>query len=143
MRLNLRRFNPLHRFHRGKNHNEHENESLALIMDVKKGKVVKSLKYIEDSLVPDGSNTKRYLEDMVHYLRREGETITVIDPEMIIVKGEMPSDLYEALVCPDLDVIYGVGVNPWYKSKNLPYIIIICAGVFLLFLMVAGGGGFG
>ena len=142
----LRNINIIRRFHGNNNHKNHEDESLSLIVDIKGGKpefLDGYTTYIKDDLIPSDSNSKRFRKDMAHFLKREGEVLSTIDRDMVIIKGEMPSDLYEALVCPDLDVIYGVGVDPWYKSKNLPYIIIICAGVFLLFLMVAGGGGFG
>ena len=123
----------------GKN-NKHRNQSLALVVDVKKGM---GEEYIDDGSIPEDSPLRRYGKKVVHYLKRDGEKkLETINPEMKIIPGEMPSDLYEALVCPEVEVVYGAEATPWYKTKNMPYIIVISIGIFLLFLMVAGGGGF-
>ena len=120
--------------------NNHKGQSLALVVDIKKGL---EEEYLDDSKIPGDSLLRSYGRKEVHYLKRDGENIEVINPEMKIIPGETPSDLYEALVCSDVEIVFGAEATPWYKSKNIPYIIVIGIGVLLLFMMVGGGGGFG
>ena len=88
------------------------------------------------------SPLRRYEDKVFHLILKKDSKLTPIAPPFTITPGEMPGDLYEALACSaeDLEITFGLKGAPWYKSKNLPYIIILCVSLFLLFLFYFAGG---
>lgn len=120
-----------------------EQQNNTLLVDLKK-RDWGLCHVVEDADILKDSPLRLFRGKMVHYLQKDrNDKLGVINPELEIIYGETPADLYEALVCPDVEIVYGAEKQPWYKSPNMPYVIVIAIGVFLLFLLGGAQGAFG
>ena len=88
------------------------------------------------------SPLRRSKDKVFSLLLKTNNITTVINPKFSINSGEMPSFLYSALAPPGkyIEKSFGLKGSPWYKSKNLPYIVILCICLFLMFLFYFAGG---
>ena len=97
---------------------------------------------LEDKMIPKDSRLRELWGYEAHLLKRNG-SLQTIDAPFEVVSDKTTSNLYGALSPPSsaVEKVIKLDKVPWYKTKDLPYLIIIVICLILLFLFFFGGGG--
>ncbi len=107
----------------------------ALVLDEVKGKCLEQL---DRDKIPPGSITRKYRGYDVHLLKRDKDSnITLLEINTKVTKGYTPSDVFDALQCPDAAELFCTPEPKWKASAPKLLVIVSCCLLFFLFMVWA------
>ncbi len=111
---------------------EDKKEFNAYVADFKNGL---DLEYIEPDLIPGDSREREYQGRFVHVLSRKDGKLGIVESPQKIGDNESPKDVYNALNCPEVEIVFGIPDTLWNKLSHVALYVLIGADLIFVFLI--------
>jgi len=116
--------------------NENPQEPNAYIADYKEG-LGKAPIFLEPEIIPPESRPRWYKGKLYHWLSKDDTGYHVIDAPKSIKARDDPREVFTALNCPHIELVFGIPDTIWDKTGRIALYILIAAEMAMLFLIFA------